>query len=185
MTAGPPVYYSRVRQSLFDRVRIFSKGWTSRRVGFTRYERLLCEKRRLAQVPTYHSLPGTQYEGTQFRRSLLDTIPVIGEEPPSEIGPAPGLPLPFSPLVCYLPVALPHLDKLAHQVIPRHPELRPHARMLHHFRFILPLLQKDQDGLTPLHYYDSGIQLARNSSEEPTEAEYVRSMDAAHEIKRM
>ena len=75
------------------------------------------------------------------------------------------------------------LDKLAHQVIPRHPELRPHARMLHHFRFILPLLPKDEDGLTPLHYYDSGIQLARNSGVEPTEMEYIRCMAAAYEIK--
>jgi len=104
----------------------------------------------------YHEgwgLPGTRYEGIQFRRSLLDTIPVI--------------------------------DELAHQVIPRHPELRPHARVLHHFRFILPLLSKDEDGLTPLHYYDSGIQLVRNSSVDPTEAEYARCMAAAHEIKRV
>jgi hypothetical protein len=57
--------------------------------------------------------------------------------------------------------------------------------MLHHFRFIAPLLSKDEDGLTPLHYYDSGIQLARNSGEEPTEAEYVRCMAAATEIKKM
>ena len=79
----------------------------------------------------------------------------------------------------------PRLDNLAHKVIPHHPELRPHVRMLHHFRFIIPLLPKDEDGLTPLHYYDSGVQLARNSSEEPTEAEYARSMAAAHEIKKM
>jgi len=97
-------------------------------------------------------LPGSQYEGIQFRRSLLDTIPVI--------------------------------DKLAHKVIPHHPQMRPHLRMLHHFRFIIPLLSKDEDGLTPLHYYDSGIQLARNSSDEPIEAEYVRCMAAAHEIKK-
>jgi len=97
-------------------------------------------------------LPGTQYEGIQFRRSLLDTVPII--------------------------------DKLAHQVIPRLPALRPHVRMLPPFRFILPLLAKDDDGLTPLHYYDSGIQMARNSGEEPTEVEYVRCMAAAHEIKR-
>ena len=76
-------------------------------------------------------------------------------------------------------------DKLTHQVIPRHPELRPHVRMLHHFRFIIPLLSKDEDGLTPLHYYDSGIQLARNSGDEPTEVEYVHCMTAAHEIKKM
>ncbi|KAH9944448.1 uncharacterized protein BXZ73DRAFT_87344 [Epithele typhae] len=47
------------------------------------------------------------------------------------------------------------IDSLAHEVIPRHPVLRPHARMLHHFRFIMPLMSKDEDGLTPLHYYDS------------------------------
>ena len=87
----------------------------------------------------------------------------------------------FSPLSS---LTASHADKLAHQVIPRHPELRPHARMLHHFRFILPLLPKDKDGLTPLHYYDSGIQLARNSGVEPTELEYSRSMAAACEIKR-
>lgn len=79
----------------------------------------------------------------------------------------------------------PRLDKLAHNVIPHHPELRPHVRLLHHFRFIIPLLPKDEDGLTPLHYYDSGIQLARNSSREPAEVVYVRCMAAAHEIKKM
>jgi hypothetical protein len=77
------------------------------------------------------------------------------------------------------------LDELAHKVIPHHPKLRPYVRMLHHFRFIVPLLGKDEDGLTAVHYYDSGIQLARNSSEEPTEGEYARCMAAAHEIKRM
>ncbi|KAH9937620.1 uncharacterized protein B0H18DRAFT_971462 [Fomitopsis serialis] len=76
-------------------------------------------------------------------------------------------------------------DALAHLIIPRHPALRPHARMLHHFRFILPLLPRDEDGLTPLHYYDSAIQLVRHASREPTEAEYVLGMDAAAEIKRI
>ncbi|KAI0662747.1 hypothetical protein C8Q70DRAFT_1043112 [Cubamyces menziesii] len=75
------------------------------------------------------------------------------------------------------------IDKLAHLVIPRHPPLRPHARMLHHFRFILPLLGRDEDGLTPLHYYDSAIQLARHSSREPTEQEYVIGVRAAKEIE--
>lgn len=74
-------------------------------------------------------------------------------------------------------------DKLAHAVIPRHPPLRPHARMIHHFRFILPLLGKDEDDLTPLHYYDSAIQLARHASREPTEQEYVVGMRAAKEIQ--
>ena len=74
-------------------------------------------------------------------------------------------------------------DKLAHAVIPRHPPLRPHARMVHHFRFILPLLGKDEDGLTPLHYYDSAIQLVRHASREPTEQEYMVGMRAAKEIQ--
>ena len=63
--------------------------------------------------------------------------------------------------------------------------MRPHARMLHHFRFILPLLSKDEDGLTPLHYYDSAIQLARHASREPTEQEYIVGMRAAKEIQDM
>ncbi|KAI9062996.1 hypothetical protein FKP32DRAFT_1676886 [Trametes sanguinea] len=75
------------------------------------------------------------------------------------------------------------IDKLAHLVIPRHPPLRPHARMLHHFRFILPLLNRDELGLTPLHYYDSAIQLARHASREPTEQEYVVGMRAAKDIE--
>lgn len=133
----------------------------------------------------YHAFLGTLYEGTQYRRSLLDTILVIGEQRVSKLVPAGILSHLFSPFRCGLPWAGPYLDKLAHQVIPRHPELRPHARMLHHFRFILPLLPKDEDGLTPLHYYDSGIQLARNSGEEPTEVEYIRCMAAAREIKGM
>ncbi|KZT74692.1 hypothetical protein DAEQUDRAFT_2608 [Daedalea quercina L-15889] len=77
------------------------------------------------------------------------------------------------------------IDALAHLIIPRHPVLRPHARMLHHFRFIVPLLPRDEDGLTPLHYYDSAMQLARHASREPTETEYVVGMAAASEIKRI
>ncbi|OBZ79217.1 Fruiting body protein SC7 [Grifola frondosa] len=76
------------------------------------------------------------------------------------------------------------IDKLAHLVIPRHPALRPHARMLHHFRFILPLLSRDEVGLTPLHYYDSAIQLSRHGSREPTEGEYIIGMRAAKGIER-
>jgi len=54
--------------------------------------------------------------------------------------------------------------------------------MIHRFRFILPLLPVDVDGLTPLHCYDSAIQLARNASEEPTEQEFEVGMVAATEI---
>ncbi|CAL1695991.1 unnamed protein product [Somion occarium] len=65
------------------------------------------------------------------------------------------------------------IDELAHLVIPSHPLLRPHSRMLHHFRWLSPLLEKDEDGITPLHYYDSVIQLARHASREPTEEEFI------------
>ena len=74
-------------------------------------------------------------------------------------------------------------DEVAHQVIRHHPSLRPHARMLHHFRFILPLLRRDSDGLTALHYYDSVIQLVRHASRECTEAEFTIGLNCANEIK--
>ncbi|KAJ7783467.1 hypothetical protein DFH07DRAFT_864484 [Mycena maculata] len=79
---------------------------------------------------------------------------------------------------------IPEIDTLAHMVIPAHPVLKPHARMLHHFRFILPLLNAEDEEFTPLHYYDSAIQLARNAAEEPTEPEFVLGMQAAEEIKK-
>ncbi|KAJ6519539.1 hypothetical protein C8R45DRAFT_1118322 [Mycena sanguinolenta] len=112
---------------------------------------------------TYHpgwGRPGTKLEGVRFRRALLDTIPEIGRS----------------------------YNALAHAVIPAHPALKPHARMLHHFRFILPLLNSstddDDEEFTPLHYYDSAIQLARNAAEEPTEEEFTIGMQAADEIRR-
>jgi hypothetical protein len=77
------------------------------------------------------------------------------------------------------------IDALAHLIIPSHPKLRPHSRMLHHFRFILPLLPQDEDGISLLHYYDSAIQLARNSTKEPTEMEFQIAMESADGIKRM
>ncbi|KAH9486756.1 Protein PRY2 [Psilocybe cubensis] len=79
---------------------------------------------------------------------------------------------------------IPHIDELAHVVIPLHPRLKPHARMLHHFRFLNPLLPKDEDGMTPLHYYDSAIQLARHSSREVTEEEFETGMEAAYQIEK-
>jgi hypothetical protein len=56
--------------------------------------------------------------------------------------------------------------------------------MLHHFRFILPLLPVDEYGLTPLHYYDSAIQLARYSNAELSENEFEMGMKPASEILR-
>jgi len=56
--------------------------------------------------------------------------------------------------------------------------------MLHHFRFILPLLPVDEDGLTPLHYYDAAIQLARYGSGELSEQEFEIGLGAAQDILR-
>ncbi|KAG7099399.1 hypothetical protein E1B28_001252 [Marasmius oreades] len=78
---------------------------------------------------------------------------------------------------------IPEIDALAHLVIPTHPKRKPHDRMLHHFRFILPLLTADEDELTPLHYYDSAIQLARNSHREPTEKVFELGMEMADVIR--
>uniref|UniRef100_A0A0W0F8S0 Uncharacterized protein n=1 Tax=Moniliophthora roreri TaxID=221103 RepID=A0A0W0F8S0_MONRR len=80
---------------------------------------------------------------------------------------------------------IPEIDALVHLVIPTHPFLKPHDRMLHHFRFILPLLGSDEDELTPLHYYDSAIQLARTAHREPTEHEFELGMEMAEAIKQI
>jgi hypothetical protein len=43
----------------------------------------------------------------------------------------------------------------------------------------------DDEGWTPLHYYDSAIQLARQADREPTEREFEVGIAAADEIKKM
>ncbi|KAG5654737.1 hypothetical protein H0H81_003745 [Sphagnurus paluster] len=77
-------------------------------------------------------------------------------------------------------------DDLARIIIPAYAETspKPHARMLHRFPFILPLLPRDQDGVTPLHYYDAAIQLARNSGGELSEEEFEAGLSAAEDILR-
>jgi hypothetical protein len=85
-------------------------------------------------------------------------------------------------LVVVAAFSYPAPDTLAHAIIPTHPTLKPHTRMLHQFRFILPLLPVDEDGLTPLHYYDSAIQLARHSNVELSEQEFEMGMTPASEI---
>ncbi|TFK76927.1 hypothetical protein BDN72DRAFT_783524 [Pluteus cervinus] len=74
------------------------------------------------------------------------------------------------------------IDVLAHIVIPTHPPLKPHVRMLHHFRFLSPLLETDEDGLTALHYFDSAVQVVRMSSRELTRHEFEIGRNAAEEI---
>jgi len=56
--------------------------------------------------------------------------------------------------------------------------------MLHHFRFIAPLLPVDEDKISPLHYYDAVIQIARISERELTEEEFTTGMQAAHEMMK-
>jgi hypothetical protein len=73
-------------------------------------------------------------------------------------------------------------DDIARQVIPSLPHLKNNVRIIRHFRYLLPLLPVDEDGLSPLHYYDSAIQLARTSSREPTEQEYLVGDAAVKQI---
>ncbi|KAI0274691.1 hypothetical protein BC834DRAFT_849214 [Gloeopeniophorella convolvens] len=80
---------------------------------------------------------------------------------------------------------IPDLDAQARLLIPSQPPLRPHARMSHHHRFVAPLMPRDEDGLTPLHYYDSAVQLARQAARELSEREFEIGMAAADEIKRI
>ena len=74
---------------------------------------------------------------------------------------------------------LPSPDALARVVIPALPPLRPHTRMLHHFRFLLPLLTNprepsirvgpdgaveygevgEEELVTALHWYDAAVQV--------------------------
>jgi len=74
---------------------------------------------------------------------------------------------------------------LARLLIPSLPPLRPNDRLSHHFRFIAPLIPTDEEGRSPLHYYDSAIQLARQADREPTEREFEVGIAAADEIKRV
>ncbi|KAF5374910.1 hypothetical protein D9758_000489 [Tetrapyrgos nigripes] len=114
---------------------------------------------------------GTPYEGIRFRRALLGTIQELGV-PLTSVSQFPK----------DLLLIMLHTDILAHNVIPTMPPLKPQARMIHHFRYILPLLNIHDDGLTALHYYDSVIQLARYSRREPTEEEFEYGMHVVEEI---
>ena len=146
---------------------------------------------RVTSNPPFNFLAiGTEWAGIYFRRALLDTIPDIGTFSQSTYMPSPISPLPFRsssrhllPRQIWLTLPCADLDSLAHAVIPLHPKLKPHARMLLHFRFLVPLLTKDEDGLTPLHYYDSAIQLARNAAKELTEEEFEAGIKAARDIQ--
>ncbi|EJF66631.1 hypothetical protein BD309DRAFT_853940 [Dichomitus squalens] len=154
-------------------------------------KRRIAVHRRLSRISkTFHTLgkndvPNSVYQYIQqeYTRACLIAYESRPKDGFQEGWGTPGTSLQSIPFRASLLDTVRQIDKLAHDVIPRHPPLRPHARMLHHFRFILPLLSKDEDGLTPLHYYDSAIQLARHASREPTEQEYIVGMRAAKEIQ--
>jgi len=80
---------------------------------------------------------------------------------------------------------IPDLDAQARLLIPSLPPLRPNERMSWHYRFVAPLMPTDEDGLSPLHYYDSAVQLARQANREPTEREFEVGIAAADEIRRI
>ncbi|PIL32036.1 hypothetical protein GSI_06740 [Ganoderma sinense ZZ0214-1] len=154
-------------------------------------KRRIAVHRRLTRISkTFHTLgkhdvPNSVYQYIQqeYTRACLIAYESRPKDGFQEGWGKPGTSLQAIPLRASLLDTVRVIDKLAHAVIPRHPPLRPHARMMHHFRFIVPLLGKDEDGLTPLHYYDSAIQLARHASREPTEQEYIVGMRAAKEIQ--
>ena len=178
-SVGSSLYNARICSCLLDYLRGTAKRWIPRRVGST-WCVPLCSPRRgesselmiLTNVP-YDA--GSKYEDVQFRKRMLDTVSEIGKCFATNV----------SGFSHWMLMRANNKDKLAHEVIPRHPDTRPHTRMTHHFRFIAPLLPKDDIGLSALHYYDSGIQLARHSSREPAEDEFLRCMAAADQIKKM
>lgn len=55
--------------------------------------------------------------------------------------------------------------------------------MLHQFRFLVPLLPQSELQLSPLHFYDSIIEIARYSASEPSEAEFLQGMDSFSRIR--
>ncbi|KAF8649856.1 hypothetical protein AX16_005619 [Volvariella volvacea WC 439] len=156
---------------------------------------LFCIKRRVAIRLRLHRIsksfstigrgdvPDTvhEYISQEYFRSCLvfhKSIPVGAFHPGWTIDDA-GQPINFRREILS---TIPKLDEMARIVIPTHPPLKPHARMLHHFRFIKPLLSTDEFGLTPLHYYDSVIQIARMSSKELSKEEYELGRNVAEEI---
>ncbi|ETW87441.1 hypothetical protein HETIRDRAFT_307361 [Heterobasidion irregulare TC 32-1] len=50
---------------------------------------------------------------------------------------------------------------------------------------LAPLIPKDEDGLSPLHYCDSAVQMARYAAREPTQREFEIGINAALQIKKI
>jgi len=125
-----------------------------------------------------------KYVSQEFIRSCLVAYESLPKNVIHEGWGRPGTKYSGIPFRRALLDTIPNIDELAHVVIPLHPKLKPHARMLHHFRFLNPLLPKDEDGISPLHYYDSAIQLARNSARVLTEEEFEIGMNAAFQIEK-
>ncbi|THU94826.1 hypothetical protein K435DRAFT_667476 [Dendrothele bispora CBS 962.96] len=148
---------------------------------------------RLQRISKHHKLIGSgdvpnsvhKYITKEYARTCLISHESLPKEASRPGWGQPGTPYQDIRFRTALLETIPVLDNLARNIIPATPPLKPHARMLHHFRYIIPILNTGDDGLTPLHYYDSVIQLARYSSREPTLKEFEYGMHVMEQIRGM
>ncbi|KAF9443711.1 hypothetical protein P691DRAFT_808452 [Macrolepiota fuliginosa MF-IS2] len=159
---------------------------------------LICVKRRVAvrlklqRISKTHKTLGQgdlpksvhRYITQEYYRACLVSYESLPKEIVHEGWGRPGSPYAGQRFRRVLLDTISEIDALARTVIPLQPQMKPHARMLHHFRFIAPLLPQDEDKISPLLYYDTAIQIARISERELTEEEYLVGMRAAEDIIR-
>jgi len=125
------------------------------------------------------------YVTQEYSRACLIAFESLPKDADREGWGRPGTPWDGVCFRRFLLDTVPDLDAQARLLIPNLPPLRPNDRMLHHYRFITPLMPTDDEGRSPLHYYDSAIQLARQADREPTEREFEVGIAAADEIKKI
>ncbi|KIJ45120.1 hypothetical protein M422DRAFT_251314 [Sphaerobolus stellatus SS14] len=75
---------------------------------------------------------------------------------------------------------VPIIDAQARLIAPRLPVLRPHVRIAQHLRALTALFPVEESSC--LYTYDSVVQKARYSEEEPTEEEFESGMKAYQQI---
>lgn len=74
-------------------------------------------------------------------------------------------------------------DAQARIIVPRLPVLKRHVRMVQHLRGLLALFTPE--GISCLRTYDSLVQAARYSEQEPTEAEFKVGMQTYQQLLEM